>query len=157
MLPEQAVSPDTAEPPAGGLRQALVEYDRRIGLGGGGAVVGAAREMLQGDFVTGSATFEVVADPSGRIRSVRLQDASRDREGWARFGEALHQERVAGMRAPEHSRAVWLILYVSAENQLSSGHNTWWYPGAVFAFDLSDIGAQRVRTVTSRVLTEVWY
>jgi hypothetical protein len=50
-----------------------------------------------------------------------------------------------------------MILYVSAENELTSGQTTWWYPGAVFAFDVTDFGARRVRTVTSRVLTEVWY
>src|SRR4029078_1958560 len=50
LLPEQAGwSPDAAGPPAGGLRQALVEYDRRLGLGGGGAVIAAARDMLQGE------------------------------------------------------------------------------------------------------------
>jgi hypothetical protein len=157
MLPEQAGAPDTAEPAAGGLRQALVEYDRRLGLGGGGAVIAAARDIAQGEYVTGTATFEVVADPSGRIRSARLQDASRDREGWQRFGEALHQERVTGMRAPERARAVWMILYVSAENELTSGQTSWWSPGVVLAFDLDDINARRIRTVTSRVLTEVWY
>ena len=157
LLPEQAVSPDTAEPPAGGLRQALVEYDRRLGLGGGGSVVAAARDIAQGEYVTGSATFEVVADPAGRIRSARLQDASGDREGWQRFGEALHQEHVTGMRAPEHARAVWMILYVSAENELTSGQTTWWYPGAVFAFDVDAINATRIEDRTSRVLTEVWY
>ena len=50
-----------------------------------------------------------------------------------------------------------MILYVSAENQLTSGQTTWWYPGVVFAFDVDAINARRVRTVTSRVLTEVWY
>jgi hypothetical protein len=50
-----------------------------------------------------------------------------------------------------------MILYVSAENELTSGQTTWWYPGVALAFDVSDINARRVRTVTSRVLTEVWY
>jgi hypothetical protein len=157
LLPETAANPDVAEPPAGGLRQALSEYDRRIGLGGGGAIVAAARKVLEGEYVTGSATFEVIADPSGRIRAVRLQDASRDREGWQRFGEELHQERVAGMRAREHSQAVWMILYVSAENELPTGNAIGWYPGTVISFDSSNIGSQRVRSVSSRVLTEVWY
>jgi hypothetical protein len=157
LLPEQAGNPDVAEAPAGGLRQALSEYDRRIGIGGGGPVVAAARKVLQGEFVTGSATFEVIADPTGRIRAVRLQDASRDREGWQRFAEELHQQHASGMRVREHTQAVWMILYVSAENEPTSGHNTWWYPGTVFAFDVSDINSRTVRTVTSRVLTEVWY
>jgi hypothetical protein len=157
MLPEQPVTPDTAEPPAGGLRQALVEYDRRLGLGGGGAVIAAARDIAEHEYVTGSATFEVVADSSGRIRSARLQGASRDKEGWQRFGEALHQERVAGMRAPDRSHGVWMIVYVSAENELTSGHTSWWSPGVALAFDLDDINARRIRTVSSRVLTEVWY
>jgi hypothetical protein len=157
LLPEQPVSPDVAQPPAGGLRQALSEYDRRIGLGGGGGVVAAARKVLQGEFVTGSATFEVIADPSGRIRAVHLQDASRDREGWQRFGEELHQAHASGMRAREHSQAVWMILYVSAENQNPSGHAAQWFPGTVIGFDLSYVGARELRTVTTRVLTEVWY
>jgi len=158
ILPEQAGAPDTAEPAAGGLRQALVEYDRRIGLGGGGAVVSTARNIAQGEYVTGSATFEVIADASGRIRSVRLQDATPgDKDGWQRFAEELHQQRATGMRTPEGAHSVWMILYVSAENELSTGHNSWWSPGVVLTFDVAAINARRLRTVTSRILTEVWY
>jgi hypothetical protein len=157
LLPEQAGNPDVAEPAAGGLRQALAEYDRRLGLGGGGPVVSEARAIAQREFVTGSATFEVLAEPSGRIRTVRLRNASQDRQGWERFAEALHQARVTGMRLPEQAHGVWLVLYVSAENELSTGQTSLWSPGVWLAFDVASVYAQRLRTVESRVLTEVWY
>ena len=89
-----------------------------------------ARNIAQGEFVTGSATFEVIADPSGRIRTVRLQNASRDKDGWERFAEELHKGQATGIRTPEGAHSVWTILYVSAENELTSGQNSWWSPAS---------------------------
>jgi hypothetical protein len=109
------------------------------------------------EWVTGRALFEVVADRSGRVRSARLVDATRDMTGWQRYGEKLLSTPLRGMRLPESARGVVSLLDVSAENELSSGHRYWWSPGVALSFDIADASARRARTVQARALNEVWF
>ena len=60
------------------------------------------------------------------------------------------------MRLPETARGLWTLLEVHAENEPSSGHQRWWAPG-VFVFDIADVNSHRVRTVHTKVLSEVWF
>jgi hypothetical protein len=153
-LPER---PDEVQPPAGDTRQSLSELDRRVGLGGAGPVITAARQIAQSEWVTGRATLEIMADREGRIRSVRVVEASRDTDGWLRYGQELRTAQQSGMRLPEEARGIWMLLEVRIDNELSSGHRNWWAPGLVFFFDLADVNARRLRTVHTQVLSEVWF
>ena len=154
ILPER---PDAVQPPAGGLQQALSEHDRMVGLGGVGPVVSSAREIALSETVTGKATFEVITDHAGRVRTARIVDVSRDREGWERFGEALRKAPVTGMRLPEEARGAWVLLEVTVGNELTSGQRRWWDYGVLVAFDVADVNAQRERIVHTRILSEVWF
>ncbi|HKQ69320.1 MAG TPA: hypothetical protein VJT73_08275 [Polyangiaceae bacterium] len=154
VLPER---PDQAEPPQGGLRQSLSEYDRRLGLGGGGAVVSAVRNLAMTERARGSATFEVVVDRTGKVRTVRLLDASRDAPEWREFGIALSAEPIPNVRIPETARAAWVLVHVDANDELTSGQRRWWSYGVWLTFDVADVSAHRERVVHSRVLSEVWF
>jgi hypothetical protein len=152
-LPER---PDEAQAPAGAVRQSLSELDRRLGLGSAGPVVSAARDVAQSEWVTGTALIEVIADRTGRIQSVRVVGASTDPDGWRRYAEELRGAQRSGMRLPETSRGLWTLLELRAQNELSSGHQRWWAPG-VFLFEIADVNAHRMRTVHTKVLSEVWF
>jgi hypothetical protein len=153
-LPER---PDEVVPPAGELRQSLSEYDRRMGLGGAGPIVSAAREVAQREWVTGQATIEIIADRSGTIQSARVVGVSRDEDGWRRYAAELRGSARGGMRLPETARGVWTLLAVRIGNERTSGHRYWWSPGAWLSFDLADVNARRVRTVHTQVLSEIWF
>jgi hypothetical protein len=153
-LPER---PDGNTPPAGGLRQALAEYDRQLGLGRTSPIVSTFAAVGMSEWVTGEATFEVIVDRSGRFRSVRVLDASRDAEGWGRVVEKLRQSACRGIRFPTSAVGTWALVFVKMDNERFSGPNRYWWPGWTLAFDPSSAGSARTRVVRSHVLSEVWF
>jgi hypothetical protein len=153
-LPER---PDEVAPPAGGFRQSLSELDRRMGLGSAGPIITAARQVAQSEWVTGHALLAIMADRTGQIRSVSVLDSSIDADGWLRYANKLRTEQRPGMRLPEQARGAWVLLAVRVNNDLSSGHTHWWSPGLTFNFEIADINARRVRTVSTQVVSEVWF
>jgi hypothetical protein len=154
LLPER---PDNAQPPVGGLRQGLSEYDRRLGLGATGAIVSLARSVAMGHIATGSASLEIIADHTGSIRSVRVVDVDGERARWEDYAEALRGARAPSMRVSEVTRGVWMRLWVSANIERASGRRNWWSQGVFLTFDLADTSAHRQRLVETRVLSQVWF
>jgi hypothetical protein len=147
--------PGFAPSGAGGLRAALDEHDRQLGLGQGGPVASAAREIGMSEIVTGSARFEIVLDPSGQIRSATLLDASGDTAGWQRFADELGRASMRATRIGEGANGAWMLLDVDATNEPSSGHRRWWAPGIALLFDAGDINARDTRVVHSRVSSQL--
>jgi hypothetical protein len=147
-------APDFAKRSAGGLRQALDEYDRRLGLAPGGGVVSAARALAMSEPVNGGARLEIVVDATGRILRAAVIDASEDTESWRRYAEALQEIPIRGMRA-EGNHGVWMLVDVSSTVESSSAHTRWWAPGVALVFDVADIGARRTRVVHANVASEM--
>ena len=155
--PYRAISehPELLPQSRGGLRQALSEYDRRLGLGPSGPVVSAARRAGMSGTARGNARFEILVDRSGTIQSVSLLDASQDVHEWRRFAQSLQAMPLQGMRLGEDAQGVWMLLDVSANNERSSGHRRYWDYGLTFLFDVADISARTMRVVHATVASEV--
>jgi hypothetical protein len=81
---------ERGEATAGGLREALDEYDHEIGLGRGGAVVSSAHAVASIDSapITGKALFDVSVDSSGGVW-VGVSSVDSDYAGWARVAGRL--------------------------------------------------------------------
>lgn len=142
--------------PAGGLRQALSEYDRRGGLDAGGPVTRAIETTAMSSIARGSAVFAIRARTTGQIASVRLTAANRDIDAWRDFGARLSTLSVAPLRLPEDAAGVWLVVRVEARVVHPAGDRDW-YPGTLFAFDPSNIDTQPLRVVHAQVLSQLWY
>jgi len=149
-----AEAPDFARRSAGGLRQALDEYDRRLGLAPGGGVLSAVRDLARSEGVRGGARLQIVVDSTGRILRTDVVDATEDVEGWRRLGDALQEIPIRGMRA-EGRHGVWMLVDVSSTVERSSGRSQWWAPGVAVVFDVADIGARNLRVVHANVASQV--
>jgi hypothetical protein len=150
-----------ATPPAGGLRQALSEYDRRLGLGAGGAVEDLARTDLVDSSAVGSAVLEVRVDRSGVVRTVRVVSASQDLADWQQLARELRGARAGRIRMPAGAAGAWMRIGLEARVTDPSGLGRPFpltlYPGAV-GFDVTSLAhASDLRTVFVSVLSEVWY
>lgn len=139
---------------AGGLRQALAEYDRRLGLGPSGALATVARRLGGSETMMGSARLEVLVDRTGNIQSVSILDASEDLPGWRHFAHILRATPVPGMRFAEEAQGVWMLLDVNARNALPSGHRRVWEHGSTLVFDVADFGARKSRVVHTSIASE---
>jgi hypothetical protein len=148
-------SPERNAASAGGLRQALSEYDRRLGLGPSGPVLSAARRAGMSATATGSARFEVVLDHSGTIQSVSLVDASEDLAGWQRFGENFRAVPLRGVRFAETAQGAWMMVDVSARNERLSGEPRWWDYGLTLVFDVANLHPRTQRVVHTSVVSEL--
>jgi len=143
-------------PPAGGLRQALDEYDRRAGLGAGGPILRALETIAMSSTARGSAIFAIRARKDGQIDSVRLTAANRDIAAFRDLGAQLMTLSVADLRLPEEANGVWLVVRMDARVVHPAGDRRW-YPGTLFAFDPSNISTHALRVVHARTLTELWF
>lgn len=143
-------------PPAGGLRQALDELDRRAGLGASGPVLQALETIAMSSTALGSAVYSIRARKSGEIDVVRLTGANRDVDAFRELGTRLMTLSVANLRLPEEANGVWLVVQLDARITRPAGDRTR-YPGTLLAFDPSNIGTHALRVVHARTLSELWF
>ena len=155
-LPERPGAP----PPAGGLRQALSEYDRRGGLGAAPAVASLSRGLLQNADAWGSATLVVAMDARGTIQMARVLSSSGDDAAWGQFAAELRGKHVRA-RLPAEARGIWMTLGVEARTNAARGIGGGPVSvarGGLLTFDLADLAAvPQQRLVQTSVLSEVWY
>lgn len=146
---------------AGGLAEGLEARDRAKGLGRGGPVANAAREVANRvGPQQGHATFVVETDPHGRVRSVQLVGVSADLELWNKVARGLRAalERRAALRVPPGAHGLRVGVLVEARVQLPSGASpggSVHFKGAGLGFDVADIGATPKRVVYARITSEV--
>jgi hypothetical protein len=155
-LPENPRAPQVF----GGLRQALSEYDRRLGLGSGGALISELDSRLAAGYVSGAALLEVRVDRQRRVRDVRVMDSSGGADAWNEFAANLVGTPLPTLRLPEPANGAWMQVRVEARPRMPSGRTPGrpaWLPGTLIAFDLSDLGAVEQRVGHARVVSEVWY
>jgi hypothetical protein len=156
-MPRQLPNPELITQGTLVLRQALAEYDRRLGMGPTGAVLSAARRVAMGETATGSARFEVWVDRTGTIRRVALRDASGDVPGWQQYAQALRSTPIPAMRMGDTAQDAWMVIDVSAQNERSSGRRRLWDYGLSLSFDVADIGARTMRVVHTRTASELTF
>lgn len=148
--------PEMTPLPAGGLRQALAEYDRRGGLGAAGPITATIDTAAMSAVARGTAIFAVRAEAGGRIAAIRLTAANQDVDAWRRFGASLAGARIGPLRLPEGAHGVWVVVRVDAKIAHPAGDRAS-YPGTLFAFDLSNIDTRPLRVVHAQALSELWY
>lgn len=142
--------------PAGGLRQTMSEYDRRLGLGPSGPVLAAAQSLAAGSPVRGSAVITVRVESTGQIAAARVTASSQSAAAWGELAARLASMSVRAVRLPEAAKGAWMVLRIESEPRLRSGDRLH-YPGVLLAFDVSNIGARPAPMVTAQVLSELWY
>lgn len=142
--------------PAGGLRQALAEYDRREGLGASGPIEHAIRVLAMSSVARGTAVFAIRAQASGQIAAVRVTAANEDIEAWRELGERLTTLSVLPLRLPEEANGVWMVIRVEARVVHPAGDRSI-YPGTLLAFDPSNIATRQLRVVHAQTLSELWF
>jgi len=126
---DRAVSPVTQM-----VRDELDARDLARGLGGGGALVSAAREAASATIApdVGSATFDVESDATGRVVSARVVTATGDIAAWnAVATELIRIMSGKTMRVRPSSRGVRARVSVSATRTPPSGTKSTVSAGAV--------------------------
>lgn len=144
---------------AGGLAEGLAERDRARGMGRGGVVAtGARAAALAKGPNEGRATFVVLTDREGKVRSVSVADPSADAALWneaARYLRgALASKR---LRVPPGAAGLRVAVLVESKIQMPSGAKpgkSVEVQGAGAAFDVADIGAHPSRVVSCRIVSE---
>jgi hypothetical protein len=123
--PEEAPPIDNVAPgPQQALRDGIHERDHDLGLDVGGPLVAVAEELTRPSAtpVDSQAHFEVMADATGHVTSVRLLDASEGYDAWnelvSSFQGAL---RDRALQVPSGTRGVAITIEVTSRVQLPSG------------------------------------
>ncbi len=143
--------PDPAERVRTSLQTAQDNHDRELGLGWGGEVLAAARTGVIRDAAPageGQAVIEVELDASGVAVAARVRSASSP-DGWRRVADALLAAlRGRRIRGLDGSRGGRIALRLEARERMPSGaSDAVKYCGTGACFDVSDVGAQKLRTI----------
>jgi len=107
---------ERGEATAGGLRDALDQHDRELGLGRGGAIVSELQAAAHGDSapVTGKAIFEVTVGSNGSVW-VGVSRSDGATPAWNRVASELAAGlRSKHLRIPPGARAMRFALEVDA-------------------------------------------
>jgi hypothetical protein len=127
-----SASPEEAPPPADNvapgaqqaLRDGIHEHDHDLGLDVGGPLVAVAEELTRPSAtpVNSQAHFEVIADATGHVTSVRLLDASEGYDAWNELASSFEGAlRDRALRVPSGTRGMAVTIEVTSRVQLPSG------------------------------------
>ncbi len=150
---------------ADSLRAALDAHDRSIGLGSGAPLVEPTREAVRTSLVPdfARAILEFTTDRAGLVVSVRVVDASSDRQAWDEVADKLARDtQKKPLRMPPGARGVAVTMQVESKVLNASGQD----PGqgvlsraAAGLFEptelLMDSNAKPRRVVVAKVLSEL--
>jgi hypothetical protein len=110
--------------PADRLRQAFDEHDRQLGLGPGGSVLAAVRDVARAEPSIGSAQFEITVTGAGAV-DVRVVSGSNDLAAWTQMADRLAAALKRKLpRIPAGRNGVRLTIDVVAREQLANGSST---------------------------------
>jgi hypothetical protein len=131
------------------FRDAADARDHALGVGFGGPVAAAGRAALSSPQapVGGHGRYEVRADATGRVVSVRALDGD---PAWQAFAGTL-QAVLAGrtLRVPEGARGVVVVVALDARQKEVAGG-----PSGITSFDVANLAAGPSRVVSARIESE---
>jgi hypothetical protein len=108
------------------VRDALDARDHEIGLGAGGPLVNLARDSVREGLApnVGHALFELSTDRLGIVVSVRVLDASSDRNAWDDVAKELAKKaRAHPLHVPRGANGVAVTLRLDSVVRTKSGHD----------------------------------
>lgn len=140
--------PPAKKPDVGGVREALMARDTRLGLGPGGAVAAAVRgPALELAPLNSEATISVDLNADGSVAAIFLEQVSSYDREWSALVSAL-RGRLKALSA-RAGRPLRVRLLVTNRSTLRAGN-----PASPLQFDLSNIGSPTMQSLHVRVLTQ---
>jgi hypothetical protein len=139
------------------IRDALHDQDVALGLGSSGPVTAALESVVRESLAPSdsSAVLIAVADASGRVTSVTVEDST-DMAAFRTIADDLVKRlETQTIRVPSGAHGVAMRIRVASKVALPSGGGVGIDPASAGVhFDISDLGAHARRVVHARVLNE---